>query len=436
MHALRAGKPDLALEVSQALLQADRKNAAAWHLQAAAHAQAGRLAAGRRAAAQAFRFSRDSRGKFQMAQLASRLALQSGSPTLAQYWLRRTAVHAPDEKSVRLIARDYRLLRQINPWSFRLRSEAKPSTNVNNGSDDTLQIIDGAPSAQGRYGPRAVALSGTIGIADATLSRRLRENRTSVTSINARLYLQRVALSGEAKAKAAELARLTRTTMPRNSEFASTYAALTLAHAFAIGDPDKGSTARIALTAATSWYGGERGYDLIKLAGSRSWQAAASTRVELNASAEQRIKPRHPGLDATVLSAGAGLSRKLADGSSLNLTLGVRDTAAGHVNSTFRTATVRLGYSPAKSFGPVNLSTSLILGQSDYPIYYGGFPAQSLPGGRQDMSAYADLNLFFERFDYAGFAPMLRLRGGKRSSNHNRFDSTEFSVSLGIETTF
>lgn len=437
-HALQSGNPQLALQVSDALLQANRKNHIAWQLQAAAYAQAGQHIKGRKAAARAFRFAPDGAAKFQMGQLASRLAFQSGSPVLSQYWLRRTAVYSPDSKADALIAKDYKTLRRISPWSFRLSGGVKPSNNVNNGSDAATQEIDGLSSHRNRFGPKAVALSGLIGTLDGSISRRLRHSKTNLTSLSGRLFIQRVALSSSAKEEAAELAALTGTSVPRNSEFGSTYGEITLSHAFAAGQADSGGSARVALTGATSWYGGERNYNLVKMSARRSWALSAQSQFAVNGSAEHRIDPRLNSLRADVFALGASLSRKLENGNSLSFSLGLRDTHTSNVNSAGTSATLRVGYTLGQAIGPAKISTGLILGSADYPdhIFHNGTAWQPVPGGRQDQSLYADLNLFFEDYDYAGFAPMLRVRAGKRSSNHSRFDSSEFSVSLGIESKF
>ncbi|WP_424978872.1 tetratricopeptide repeat protein [Leisingera sp. S232] len=437
-HALENGNPKLALQLSDALLEANRKNHIAWHLQAAAYAQTGRPAKGRQAAARAFRYAPDSAAKFQIGQLASRLAFQGGSPVLSQYWLRRTAVHAPDSKADALIAKDYKTLRRISPWSFRISGGVKPSNNVNSGSDAATQEIDGLSSHQNRLGPRAIALSGLIGTLDTSIGRRLRQSKTSLTSLSGRLYVQRVALSSSAKEEAAALAELIHTSTPRNREFGSTYGEITLSHAFAAGQADSGGSARIALTGATSWYGGKRNYNLVKLSGSRSWSLSSQNRLTVHGSAEHRLDPRVNALRADVFGLGASLSRQLENGNSLSFSFGLRDTHTRNVNSAGTSATMRIGYALAQAIGPAKVSTGLILGAADYPghVFHNGFGWQAIPGGRQDNSLYADLNVFFEDYDYAGFAPMMRIRAGKRSSNHSRYDSSEFSISLGVESKF
>ncbi|NRB20709.1 MAG: hypothetical protein HRU33_25045 [Rhodobacteraceae bacterium] len=436
MHALKTGKPQLTLQLSEALLQADPKDPLAHLLQAAAHAKLSDAIAARKSAARAYRFSTIDSDKFQAAQMASRLALASGSPTLSQVWLRRTAIHAPDEKSKELIAKDYQTLRRINPWAFRIRTELKPSNNVNNGSDTTLEIIDGTPSLGSRFGPRSVALSGLIGTLDLAVSRRLRQSQRSLTTLSGRLYIQRVALSSSAKDLAAALAAAAGTTVPKNSEFGSTYAEFSLSHAFAVGPTQKRGSASVALTTATSWYGERKNYNMAKFTGSRSWKLSPYTGLVIDGMVEERFAARSTSYSATVLGLVASLSHRLDNGDKLKLTLGLRDTDSGHVNSSYSTASVRLGYDFGKSLGPARFNAGLILGYSDYPVYLAGFPVTSLANGRQDKSIYADVNMFFERYDYAGFAPVLRLRAGRKSSNHSRFETREFSLSLGIESKF
>ncbi|WIY27334.1 tetratricopeptide repeat protein [Parasedimentitalea psychrophila] len=436
LHALKTGKPQLTLQLSKALLQADPKDPLAYLLQAAAHAKLNDAREARKSAVLAYRFSTSGSDKFQAAQMVSRLALASGSPTLSQVWLRRTAIHAPDENSKELIAKDYQTLRLINHWAFRIRTELKPSSNVNNGSDTTLEIIDGTPSLGSRFGPRSVALSGVIGTVDLTASRRLRQSQRSLTSMSGRIYIQRVALSSSAKDLAAALAAASGTTVPENSEFGSTYAELSVRHAFAVGPAQKRGAASVALTTGTSWYGEQENYNLAKFTGSRSWQLSPDTGLVIDGMVEERFDARSLSYKATILGFGTSLSHRLENGDKLKLTLGLRDADSGHVNSSHSAASVRLGYDFGKSLGSVRFSTGLILGYSDYPVYLAGFPVTPLTNGRQDKSIYADVNMLFERYDYAGFAPVLRLRAGRKFSNHSRFETKEFSLSLGIESKF
>ncbi|WP_293573450.1 hypothetical protein [Phaeobacter sp.] len=434
-HALDTGRPALAVDVTQGLLAANSKDSMAWYLQAAAQAQLRSPDAARRAAARSYRTAADQAGKFRAAQLAAQQALAAERPTLAQIWLRRTAIHAPSAQSEIRIAEDYDRLRQINPWRFRLRSELRPSNNVNNGADSTLEVIDGVPTL-GRFGPRSVALAGIVGVIDTTLTRRLQQSARRLTTLSGRAYVQRVALSSSAQAEAAALAEQSNTSVPRNSEFGSTYGDLTLNHAFAVGPAERRGSAAVGLTLGTAWYGGEKSYDLVRVSARRSWQLSSQLGLTISGSAEERLDPRSSSQDGQVFGLGLHLRRDLNNGNQMDISLALRDAQAGHVNGTSTTTTLQLTYQFSERIGPARISTGLILGQADYPQYIAGFPARFLADGRKDQSIYADINLLFEAYDYAGFAPNLRLRAGKRDSNHNRFESRDISLSLGIESTF
>ena len=422
--ALKSGDPGLAIQISKGLLKANRRDPFAYHVIARAHASLNQPNLSRRAAARAYRYSETGQAQFLTAQLAARMAYAEGKPTLAQIWLRRTAIHAPTEREEKLVARDYRALRVQNPWAFRLRTDLRPSNNVNNGADTALQIIDGVP-VTGFLSPTARALSGVIGSVDIVSTYRLRANQTSATTLGGRLYVQRVALSSASRSKAP---------LAHNSDFSSTYGELSLRHGFNVGPKGKGGSAAIDLALGESWYAGKRSYRFGRLGAERTWRLdKGRTRLQLNAMAEARSKARYASNDARILGLGARLGRKLDNGDSVTVTVALRDTAAKSPNGTFTSASMRTSYAFGKPVGPARISAGLVLGYSDYPTYITFIAA---PGGRQDKSAYADLSLFFDEYDYAGFAPMLRLRTGRKTSNISRFSTRDLSVSLSVESKF
>jgi hypothetical protein len=424
VYALRNGNPGLAIQLAGGLLQANPKDPLAHFVIASAYAGQDRLGDGRAAAARAYRYSSRKTDRFQAAQLAAKLAYEDNRLTLAQIWLRRTAIQAPSEEVEQQLARDYGILRQLNPWSLRLRSDLRPSSNVNNGADTALQIIDGVP-VTGVLSGAARALSGLIGSADIGLSYRMRGDAKSATSLGGRLYVQRVALSGAARDLAPRA---------RNADYASTFAEVSLRHRFATGPAERGGAASVDLALGESWWGGRRSYRFARFGTDRSWRIGDATRLKLLGLAERRMKARYRSNDADILGFGAKLGRGLRNGDRLSVTLALRDSRARHFNGTFRSASVRTDYTFGQPVGPARISAGLVLGYSDYPKYRSGIFL--VPGGRQDKSVYGDLSLFFYRYDYAGFAPKLRLRAGRKISNDSRFDTRELSVSLGIESKF
>jgi hypothetical protein len=434
VYALRSGDPGLAIQVSRGLLQADPRDPVAYFVIAQAHAGLNQPNLGRRAAARAYRYSDTETDRFQAAQLAARMAYREGRLSLAQVWLRRTAQYAPGEREEAAVARDYRVLRAINPWAFRLSADLRPSSNVNNGADTALNLIDGTPDG-GSIPVAGRALSGLIGSLDISSSYRLRANQNSRTSLGGRLYIQRVALSAAAKDLLTSGPSIPGQTPVRNSDFASTYAEVSLRHAFAVGDEEQGGSAVVELAVGESWYGQERSYRFSRLRAERTWNPGQkATRVTLSAMAENRNKARYSTNEAQILGLGAEVQRRLGNGDQIGLTIALRDTNAASRNGTFSSASMRTSYKFAKPIGPAKLSAGLVLGYSDYPSFIFTIPPRVLR--RQDKSIYGDISLFFDKYDYAGFAPVLRFRAGRKTSNFSRFESRELSVSLSIRSKF
>lgn len=424
VYALREGDPGLAIQLSKGLLKANPKDPVAHYVIATAHARMQQPHAGRVAAAKAYRFADPGEDKFRAAQLAARLSFEEKRHSLTQLWLRRSAIHAQTDEQLEQVGKDYKVLRQVNPWSFRLRTDIRPSNNVNNGSDTALNIIDGTPDG-GSTPPSARALSGIIGSLDLITAYRLQASKTSATTLIGRLYVQRVALSNAAKEKA-----------PRatGSDFASTYGALSINHAFAVGPSGAGGSAAFNLTFGESWARKDRYYRFGRLRAERGWIFSGQRRLKLFASGEQRYKAVFSSNDARILEIGTEVGKVLKNNDTLAVTMILRDSIAKTPNGTFSSAALLGTYSFARPIGPARLSLGLVLGYSHYDSYLTSLFLG--PRERTDKSAYTDATLTFHEYDYAGFVPTLRFRVGKKRSNFSRFESRELSLSLGIASKF
>ena len=422
-QALASGNVQLARRIGRGLLKADPRDVDAYLILSAANALAGNATLGRKAAAYAYRYSDRPDVRLYAAQEAARLSLAEQRPTLTQIWLRRAALNASNEADQKRIAQDYQQIRRANPWAFNIDLSARPSNNINNGSDSVYQIIDGVPLIGVNDGA-SQALSGLGMHADAALQYRLRGDARSRTSLGTRVVVQQVHLSDSAKRTAPNV---------KNSDFASTYADVSLSHAFQIGET-RGNLAQISGAIGGLWYGGDLSYRLARIDGSRRWQINAATTLTLSGSIVQRDDADASILDTTTYGLRAGVTRKLANGDDLTFTLGIQDAESDFTNRQSTTLSVQALYRVAEQVGPVKVSAGLVLSGSDFPSYRVGTIV--VPGGREDRSAYATVNLFFPDYDYAGFAPSLSIRAGKRTSNVSRFDSTQLSIGLGIQSKF
>lgn len=442
--ALSQGEPQLALNIGKGLLQANPKDPNGLLIVAAAQSQLNNPINGRRAAARAYRNTKDRRQKLDAAQIAAGLALRADRPTLTQIWLRRASLHATHPQTKQQIEKDYRRVRDMNPWNFNLSLSVRPSSNVNNGADTDLQIVDGLNAISvGRLSAAAQALSGVIAQGQLNVNYRLQASAKSKTELRTRVRVQRVDLSKDARALADD-ARQDAIDQgqpiedipddPRNRDFGSTYADVTLRHSLQLGE-SAGDVLQLGFGLGASWYGGKQTARIARLDASRRWRLNGRTNATLFGSFSSRDVVGSTASDSETFALRGSLRHKLTNGAALSLSLGVADTKSDQPRADNTAWSLRTRYSFAQAWGPAKVSAGVSLQTADYSVY----PINqfvSAPGGRQDQSAYADLTLFFAEYDYAGFAPELTIRAGKRSSNISRFDTRELSVSVGIQSKF
>jgi hypothetical protein len=421
IDALRREEPVLAYRLAEGLLQADAQSSFAYYTLAQAQKQMDQPTEARRSAAKAYRFADKSLHRFEAARLAAGLAYAEERPTLAQLWVRRAAQNAPNTETETQLGRDYARLRAENPLSFSLQGGIRPSNNVNNGSDMAVQIIDGLPYI-GTLNGAAQALSGVVGHLDAQLGYRVRQSKRQQTSVTARLYVRRVALSDASKRLAPTVS---------NADYGSTFAEVGLRHRFALGQ--KGESGDLGLAFGQLWSASDKSYDFARLDGGRNWRRGKRTRLTLDGSFEMRASAHNAFFDSQILGAVAGVQHLLEGGDKLGLTLNLRNTTSDFFNARSTSATLRASYAFGKQVGPAKVSAGLTAGYADYPDFAALF---AVPGGRQDRSVYADVDFFFPDIDYAGFAPNLRISAGRTSSNVSRYETRQLSVSLGIRSKF
>ncbi len=417
--ALLSGNPGLTQQLANGLLVANPEDSHALLLLSAAEAELKNPTAARQAAAKAYRAGTSKPQKLQAAQMAAQFALIEERPTLSQIWLRRASLQTETDVQSKTIARAYGRVRSVNPWSVNLAFSVRPSDNVNNGADTAIQVIDGAPFI-GYLSRDAQALSGTIVSGDVRTTYRLRGTERSRTTLGGRLYVQRVFLSDEAE-------RL------ENADFDATYAELSLGHTFALGDR-RGDLASLRLTRGTYWSADDTNYHLTRLDADRTWALTPNTSFTLGASAAHYMRPGSDEQDSESFILRGRVSHGLDNGDRLGLGLSYQKSNSDTVNRRSEQISARVTYSFSKSWGPAKARASFQITDADYPEYELGF--FEVPGGRSDLSAYADLSLFFEDYDYAGFAPTVTFRAGKSSSNVDRFDTQELSVNFGFQSKF
>ena len=420
-RALQAGDFELARQIAMGLVEADETDPYAYGILAAAHSRLEDPRLARAAARLSYRYSETAVQKFGAARTAASVALLHKRPTISQAWLRVAAAHADTPEQEKLLAREYARARAANPLRFNINFSVAPSDNVNSGTDNVLEVINGVPTL-GIFQGGTRALSGTVATADVRLRYRLNASKTSRTTATGRLFTRKVALSSEAKRLAPNVS---------NSDFDSSYAELGIEHQFALGAT--GNSMTIAGALGASWSAGDRSYDFAKVSVQRGMRLSSSTQLSLSGTAERRLSTIAAVRDADVLTFGASLGHKRESGNRINLGLSVQNVSGDFINADYQTASLRASYTFGKQVGPMRITTGLTVGYTDYDDYV---LVRPVAGGRQDTSVYGDVSLFFADYDFAGFAPTVQLRTGQRSSNVNRFEISETTISLGIQSKF
>lgn len=422
LNALQLQQPKLALHIAGGLLERDARDSFAHFTMARAAQQLKTPNKGRRAAARAFRFSKTPGDKYASAQLAARLSYEGKRYTLAQYWLRRSVDFVQTPQQRKQVARDFKRLRSQNPWNTQLRFSITPSSNVNAGSDTNLATIDGVPLV-GVLSRSAQALAGTVAVGDISTSYRFSANAKRAAYFTGRIYSRQVKLT-QAAARSVPLIR--------NKDFAATTVEAGLKYVFSTGKRNGLSTIRG--TIGKNWYGGNPYSVNSRLGYEHSFRAAEQTSLTFSGSYERRNYDLARLASTSIARVGGSATYKLEGGDSIQFGIQVNKTTSKTINTESASATAYASYAMGKPVGPASLAFSLGTTYQDFPSYSIGPIAA--PGGRQDTTVFANVAATFKGLDYAGFVPKVTLRAQKNNSNISRFDTTQLSVSIGLQSSF
>ncbi|MFT7060639.1 MAG: hypothetical protein ACJASV_003163 [Pseudorhodobacter sp.] len=422
LQAIRVGRPDIAHDVALVLLEKDKADPFAHFLMATALMHLKRLPEAELASKRAFRLAKSPEQYHQSARLAAQAAYQQGQFTEAQWWLRRAAHHAPkDAQRSRSIA-DFNAVKRQNPLSYSLRFSVTPSNNVNNGSEDAFNIIDGLPQV-GVLSADAQALSGVTSRAGATLRYRLRESTRRSTFFQVNADFTVVTLDSAAKAQLDGNPEPELDT--RQLEFSVQQNHL-----------NEAADARLSygISIGRRWQDGFDPRDHLR--GNLGWTKAINpkTILSLATSAEVRTTQSSLTKNDQLYAVSAGLTRALPGGSSLGGLVFASTYRTELSGQSSNSIGLRVSFTPAAELGPMRMKFNLGLQKAEYKGYT--LAGIVVPGGRRDVSHFAEVEVLFPKLDYLGFSPGLSLRHQQTNSNVSRFDTSETSTLLGIKSLF
>lgn len=424
-QAALQGQFVLARDFALALRDANPDDRTALIVLAAVQPQLGQAREGRRAGARAFRLSQSNDERYEAARLTALAAANEERYTLSQIWLRRAAINAPDDGALAQTQRDFRAVRNLNPWTVRLGFSITPSSNVNGGTDSEFNIIDGVTNPDGTplvgvFSGAARALPGTIGVADVRLAYAVSRSAQQRTTLNARGYARAVWLNGEARTIAPTSS---------NSDFASQILEFSLDHTRRAG---VGNLSAQALMGA-SWFGGDLSRTYARARLGYAIPVGERTRLSLNATyAQFDLNTTFPRTNHE-RSVSTALSHITQSGNRVTAALSYTEQSSVQPNERYETVTGQVTYAWADPIGPIQLSVAAGISQSDYADYTILVP---VPGGRQDTRIFGSISAAFPDIDYAGFVPLVTLGVQDTRSNVSRFQRDEYSLNIGVRSSF
>jgi len=422
-QAVLAGDTAFALELADAVLANDPDNLRALLVVAAGAPQVGDGARGREAGARAWRLAQSDLQKYEAARLTALAAVSDERFTLATFWLRRALNVAPNDAERARTLRDARQVTQRNPLSLRLSFSLVPSSNVNGGAEEAESTAPGNPT--GTLSEDALALEGWRASLSFAAQYRLQEAQRTRTFAGLSYQLGRVRITEE-------------TTVP-DEAFDTTYYEFNMRHdrvlengtisfSGAVGtyeyrDLDLGS----GTTAFDK-------YDIWRLGVLRQLPLSDRDLLTFGATREW-LTYAQPGIgevDRWIWRAGMTHGLENGDRVSWNLT---RVDATGAVSNNFTSTetTISANYAWAEPFADVTVAAGGGIKWSDFPDYTLLLPVD---GGRQDTTFFVNANLGFPEIEFFGFSPGLRLEASDARSNVSRFDRTNYSVGLTVNSAF
>ncbi|SEO16577.1 Protein of unknown function [Salinihabitans flavidus] len=409
-------EPQQALELSQALLARDPGDIQALVMKSRAARDLGQYRVAQQAARRAWRLAEADHPRYGAALAMAQALASDGKRTRAQWWLRRASEHAPSPGLRARAIRDFRYVRQRNPWSAQLSFSIAPSSNVNSGStansvtlNDWIEFpITGA----------AAALSGTQISAGLRARYRLSESKTARNEALFNLQHQTYVLSDSAKASAPDVS---------GSDFAYSSVSVGLSRTARL--PGTKAPYEITAELGRNWYGGDPYMNFVKLGAAKHFALSRRTRAHVGLSAEHQDLMRGTP-DADLAGLRVGLDHRLGNGDRLSLGLSARQSTSTSPHLDYRRLTARAEYAIAKPVMDMQLSMGLSLSEKNHDR------SRFTSDGRHDTEMSAHLTAVFPKLDYYGFVPSVTLHASRTDSNVGLYEKKAFGLHMGFRSAF
>lgn len=418
--AVQAGYAADALRYTDALLLRDPDDSSAMVIRSQALRALGRVPEARAAAEAAWASAETDPARFGAAMVMAQALSTAGRRTAAQWWLRRAAQNAPNDRAAALARRDFGYVKSRNPWDVQLNVSGAPSSNVNNGSRQDTMTLAGLPF-EFVIEPEAQALSGFEAGFGITGSYRF-SPKGPLRQTTARFGIlgEQVTLSREARDIAPDL-----------DGDAFSYAAVEagLSHKRALDGAGK-TALRLAGTGGRNWYGGDPLSDYLRLEAGLDRNLGPKTILSFGGTVDRVVRIDSPVQSSDRLGAEVGLGRRLGNGDQVSV--GVTAARALSDSSEIGNEAVGLTFGWAKAAPVAGIGVQAQFGIESRVYAASGY----VIGGREDVRLTANLSMTFDKVDYLGFSPVLQVQATRNRSNAALFDTQDVGITLGIRSSF
>lgn len=414
--ALQNGQAETAVALASALIARDPQDVSALLLKARAQRELGDYKAAVHTARTAWRASQTDLQHYASALVVAQALSSSGARSRAQIWLRRAAQAAPDERLKAKAIKDFRYVRDRNPWTTNLSFGVTPSSNINNGSKSEIVEIDGLPFL---LSGDARALSGVeyrFEI-DTEYSKQITE-KAWVFAAGA-VDIRRYGLSSEARQQAPDL----NASALRYNEAELTFGATLFP------SPHLGPLT-VSVDGGRGWYAGDPIVEFYRLNAEQVVPLNARNRLTLSFAADHQHRIADTLNSSSTQTVQWTWAHSAANGDSWQAAFAVSDTRSDGAAVARDGWLSTLQYARAKPVLGAKMSLSFTYEAQRYDRPF--FSSET----RADQRYSADASFVFNEMQLYGFAPEIGLSAERNSSNIGLYERNDLGITLGIRSVF
>ncbi|WP_157772694.1 surface lipoprotein assembly modifier [Pseudoponticoccus marisrubri] len=413
---LHEGRAASALVLADGVLLGDPDDVQGLLLRSRALRDMGRPDDALEAAQAAWQQAGTGRDRFFTAMVLAQAQASGGNKAVAQYWLRRAAQIAPDDRLRAVAVRDFRHVRRITPWRLSVDLTFQPSDNINGAPKTNTFTFAGLPFVN----PTAVPVSGLRYGADVDYVYRVGLDKSSRLNLGVGLEVERVRLSSSAKRKLPGL---------RASDFREDALSLSLGYERRGGEGRWLGAAELSVT--RRWVAGELLSDALRL--QLSHDRVLAPRWEMGARLAGERDHRHDlaARSSTSTELGFDLTHRFDHG-ALRLDLMGAETRSDSRSIARDTRRVALAYALAR---PVKGMLPRVVASYE-EVDFDLAPASFWTEPRRDREYGLALDVLLPGLDYYGFAPEIGVSWSDRRSNYSLYETEGTDLRLGLRSVF